>query len=63
MSITKQQIVNDLLAADFQLDGHTDYARVVEFCKTEYKVALTNKAVWAIINTVKTEELAVLDFD
>lgn len=63
MSITKEQIVNDMLAADFELDGHTDYTRVVEFCKAEYKVALTNKAVWALVNALKQQGLDTLDFD
>ncbi len=63
MAITKEQIVNDLLTADFELDGHTDYKRVQEFCKTEYSIALSNKAVWAVINAIKSEGLQVVDFD
>ena len=63
MAITKEQIVNDLLASSFELDGVTDYTRVVEFCKTEYKVALTNKAAWALVNALKQEGLATLDFN
>ena len=63
MSITKEQIVNDLLTADFELDGHTDYTRVQAFCKAEYKVALSNKACWAVINALKQQGLDTLDFD
>lgn len=63
MAITKEQIVNDLLAADFELDGVTDYRRVQAFVKDEYSVALSNKAVWAVINAVKAEGLQVIDFD
>jgi hypothetical protein len=61
--LTKEDIVNDLLSSGFEIDGTTDYRRVVEFCKQEYKVALSNRAVWAIINQLKEEGLAVLDFD
>lgn len=63
MKLTKEDIVNDLLSADFELDGATDYRRVVQHCKEQYGVALTNKAVWAVINELKNGDLAVLDFD
>ena len=63
MAITKEQIVNDLLNQDFELDGVTDYRRITEFVKTNYSVRLSNKATWAIINQLKDEDLAVLDFD
>ena len=63
MKLTKQDIVNDLLSAGFELDGTTDYKRVAQHCKEQYGVALTNKATWAIINQLKDEDLAVLDFD
>ena len=63
MSITKQDIVNDLLSADFVLDGVTDYKRVAQYCKEQYGVSLTNKAVWAVINELKHEDLEVLDFN
>lgn len=61
--MTKEQIVNDLIVAGFELDGVSDYRRVVEFCRTEYKVALSNRAVWAVINELKSEGVQVLDFD
>lgn len=61
--ITKQDIVNELLANDFTLDGVTDYKRISEFVREHFKLALTNKAVWAVVNALKTETLAELDFD
>ena len=61
--VTKEQIVNDLLSADFKLDGVTDYRRVQAFVKDEYSATLSNKAVWAVINAVKAEGLQVIDFD
>ena len=63
MAITKQDIVNNLLSAGFELDGVTDYRRVQAFVKDEYSIALTNKAVWAVINELKHEDLEVLDFN
>ena len=63
MKLTKQDIVNDLLSAGFELDGTTDYKRVAQHCKEQYGAALTNKAVWAVINEIKNGDLAVLDFD
>ena len=63
MSITKEQIVNDMVVADFELDGTTDYRRAQEFCKQNYGVALSNKATWAVINAIKAEGLQVVDFD
>ena len=63
MAMTKEQIVNDMLASGFELDGATDYKRVSDFVLQEYKVKLTNRAVWAVIDSLKSEGLAVLDFD
>ena len=61
--MTKQTIVNDLINSGFELDGTSDYARVQAFCKAEYKLALSNRAVWAVINELKNEGVQVLDFD
>lgn len=63
MNITKELIVNDLLATDFELDEHTDYTRVNEFVKTTYNMRLSRKATWAVINAVKAEGVQELDFD
>ena len=62
-NITKEQIVNDLLANGFTLDGTTDYRRVNEFVKAEFMVRLSNKSTWAVINAIKTEGIEELDFD
>lgn len=63
MNITKAHVVDHLLTIDFQLDGMTDYRRVVEAVKEQFNVALSNKACWAVINELKQQDLAVLDFD
>ena len=61
--ITKQDIVNALNEANFELDGRTDYVRIVEFVKHEFNKKLTNSSVWAVINMIKNEDLEELDFD
>jgi hypothetical protein len=61
--MTKETIVNDLLSAGFELDGHSDYRRVSQFVLDEYKLRASNKAVWAIINELKNGDVQELDFD
>jgi hypothetical protein len=61
--LTKQDIVNDLLSANFELDGHSDYRRVEQFIRDEYNKKPSNKAVWSIINELKNCDLEELDFD
>lgn len=58
----KQVIVNALIEANFELDGSTDYRRVVEFVKDEFNRKLTNTATWAVINELKHGEVEELDF-
>ena len=59
----KQLIVNALIEANFELDGTTDYRRVVEFVKDEFNRRLTNAATWAVINELKHGEIEELDFN
>jgi hypothetical protein len=61
--LTKQDIVNDLLSANFELDGHSDYRRVEQFIRDEYNKKPSNKAVWAVINCIKDQDVEELDFD
>ena len=58
----KQLIVNALIEANFELDGSTDYRRVVQFVKDEFNRKLTNTATWAVINELKHGEIEELDF-
>ena len=62
-TITKADIINALNEANFELDGRTDYVRIVEFVKHEFNKKLTNQAVWAVINELKHEDLEELDFN
>jgi hypothetical protein len=61
--MTKQDIVQALIDAGFELDGATDYCRVTEFVKEEFNFRLTNNATWAIINELKYGDLRELDFN
>jgi hypothetical protein len=61
--MTKQDIVQALIDADFMLDGATDYNRVSQFVRDEFNRKLTNSAVWAVINALKYQELEELDFN
>ena len=61
--MTKQQIVDALMNAGFELDGSTDYKRVNEFVKTEFNRRLSNQATWAVINELKHGDVEELDFN
>jgi hypothetical protein len=61
--MTKQDIVQALIDANFELDGSTDYRRVAQFVKDEFNRKASNAAVWAIINELKHGELEELDFN
>ena len=63
MAITKEQIVNDLLAVNYEIDGKTDWNRIQAFVAKEYKVRLSHDAFWAVFNALKQEGLATLDFN
>jgi hypothetical protein len=61
--MTKATIVQALIDAGFELDGHSDYRRVSEFVRDEFNRRLTNTATWAVINELKNSDIEELDFN